>query len=687
MVVIPNNLILKTAGLIAFLWMIAINVHAQDITKDTLDLEEVVVTGTRTTRNLNEVPGRISVIDSKIVELTSAQQVDDILRYTPGINVNRSTGLYTQRPMVTLRGLSGDEQSRTLVLLNGVPINTSDEGGVNWNRINQYDIERIEVFKGPGSSLYGSNAMGGVINIITKKPSGPQEVYGGLSYGTFNTLRQNLNVRIRNNRGYYGSVSQYYLKSDGYINIPDISRTPYDIARHLEEISLSVKAGNDARNWLRWELQYDIYRDQRGEGFMINSPKGNYRNFNTNLFRGNLRGGDHKTRYDLSVYYQMENYFNVNERFRGTDYSRFDVNSYRQDMGVLLNANRELSNNNTLTAGFEYKQGGIDGGDYYQTPRPGTAIYDTIYNAGKINTLAGYIQDEHALFDNKIRLIAGLRFDRVTFYDGEFFSTDPSWSSPELIEHTWTEFSPRAGVRLNFIRQLSAYISYSHGFRASILDDLTRTGWMWVGFKEANPELGPESLSNIEIGADIFPANNLKISASAFHAKGRDFLYYVATERTIFGGRPVYRRENVTGVTLQGIEADIQYEIFEGLNLLASYTFADSRINEFTERPELENRYLKYVPGHCASASLFWHNKYINTSMRGFYKGGQFADDLNEVVLDPYFTFDVQLSRQINGNFILSLDIQDIFDNQHMQTIEYYSPGRLITARLAVRFQ
>lgn len=677
--------------------------YSQESVNDTIPLDEVVVTGTKTTRNIKEVPGRISVISSKTIEISAAQQVDDILRYTAGINVSRSTGLYSQRPMVTLRGLSGDEQSRTLVLINGVPINTSDEGGVNWNRINQHDVERIEVFKGPGSSLYGNNAMGGVINIITKKPEKPQEVYGGISYGTYNTIRQDLNVRIRNNKGYYGSISQYYLKSDGYNNVVKEDRTPYDIARSLEEISLSVKAGNDSQKWLRWELQYDVFRDRRGEGFQVLVPNGVYRNFNTNLFRANLRGGDKSTQYDLNAYYQLENYYDVNEKLRygklpigdvpiaDSTYSRYDVNSFREDMGALFNINRELTENNTLTAGFEYKQGSIEGGDYYQTPNSNTGLYDTVYNAGKIKTLAGYIQDEHAFFDNKVRLIFGLRFDRVTFDDGEYKATD-SWSTiPETKEHSWTEMSPRFGMRFNFIEEVSAYISYSHGFRASILDDLTRTGWMWVGPKYHNPELGPESLDNFEIGADLFPIEKMKISASAYYATGKDFLYYVAVdsinhpdlEPFIFG-RQAYIRENVTNITMKGIEADVQYEIIEGLNVLVSYTYANSKINKFTEMPELENKNLKYVPKHAASASLLWQNKYVNTSLRGYYKGEQFGDDRNNIVLDPYFTLDIQLSKQINENFIISLDIQDIFDTQHMETMDYLSPGHLITGRVAL---
>lgn len=663
-------------------------ISAGDLPTDTLKIDEVIVTGTKTSRNIKEVPGRVSVIKADNIEFSAIQQADDLLRTVPGINVNRSTGIYSQRPVVTLRGLSGDEQSRTLVLINGVPVNTSDEGGVNWNRINPFDIERIEVFKGPGSSLYGSNAMGGVINIITKKPSQPQEVYGGLSYGTFNTLRQDLNIRIRNVNGYYGSVSQYYLQSDGYNNVPEPDRTPHDIPRSLDELSLSARVGNDSRQWLRWELQYDIFRDKRGEGYQVYTPGGCYRNFNTNSFRGSLTGGDGRTRYDMNVYYQLENYYDVNERLRGENYSRFDVNSFREDKGLLFSGSRNIFESNTLTAGFELKRGGIEGGDYFQTPRitsDDREIYDTVYNAGVISTIAAYVQDEHAFADNKIRIIGGLRLDRVVFDKGAFYSTDPWNTMPELKSNAWTAFSPRLGLRVNMVEDVSAYLSYSHGFRASILDDLTRTGWMWVGPKYANPDLGPESLDNFEMGVDILPLDELRISASFYYGEGKDFLYYIDTGDQIFG-RPVYRRENVTGVALHGLEADVGYDLSDRFILLGSYTFASSKINSFTERPDLENKYLRYVPRHSASASLVMKSRYFNTSLLGFYKGEQFGDDANSRILDPYFTFDFQVSGKIRDNYMISLDIKDVFDNRQMENLYYLSPGRVITARTVIKF-
>ncbi len=671
-------------GLSTIIWMTGSTqfVYAQDDadTLKTVNLDEIVITATRTMRNLIEVPARISVIGSETIESSPIQQIDDMLRFIPGVNVARSSGIYSQRPMITLRGLSGDEQSRTLVLMNGVPINTSDEGGVNWNRINPFDIDRIELFKGPGSSLYGNNAMGGVINLITKKPTQPTEIFGAVSYGTFNTIRQDLNLRIRSDAGIYGTVSQYYLKSDGYNNVTEENRTDYDVARSLEEIGLSARVGYDQSEWLNWELQYDIFRDKRGEGYQIFTPDGCYRNFNTNLLRGNLNGGNKKTQYVLNLYYQLEHYYDVNERFRGQTYSRYDVDSYRKDMGLILSANRNISENNTLTAGFELKKGSIEGGDYYQT-----APYDTVYNAGAIRTLSFYAQDEHAFFDNKIRFLAGLRFDRVSFFDADYYTTDAWNTTPELNDHTWSEWSPRAGLRFNFVKEFSAYLSYSHGFRASILDDLTRTGWMWVGPKYANPELGPESLDNYETGIDIMPGKKLKVSVSAYYSKGKDFLYYVATTDSLYG-RPIYIRENVTNVSVKGMEAEIGYELYRGLNLSANYTFTDSRIDDFTERPELENKNLKLVPKHIASLSFAWNNKIVNTKIRGLYKGEQFTDDINSLIIDPYFTCDIQISKQIREHYIVSLDVMDLFDNQHMETMNYISPGRLISGRIAIKF-
>jgi iron complex outermembrane receptor protein len=341
--------------------------------------------------------------------------------------------------------------------------------------------------------------------------------------------------------------------------------------------------------------------------------------------------------------------------------------------------NHSFTKNNTLTTGFEFKKGSIKGGDYYQT-----APYDTIFNAGEIITKAFYLQDEHAFFDEKMWLTAGFRFDNIKFTNGDFYTTDPWNESPELNENEWNELSPRIGMRFNFIKNISAYISYSHGFRASILDDLTRTGWMWVGPKYANPNLGPESLDNYEIGLDYSPSYKFRLATSAYLSKGNDFLYYVATDDSLFG-RPIHIRENVTSVDITGFEAEAKYHFNTRLSFMANYNFSKTKILAFDQRPELLDKELKFTPNHIASASIFWKNRFFNSNLKLLYKSEQFADDINSEVLDAYYTLDFRVSKEFFDKFNASVEIIDLLDNQRMESNYYMSPGRIINLGLSLK--
>lgn len=119
----------------------------------TLRLEEVVVTGSGTERPISQSPGSIHVVTPLLLRNSPAQSVDDILSMLSGVNTTRSDGISNMHTNVSIRGLAGDEQGRTLVLFDGIPINTSDEGSVNWNSIHIDNVQRIEVFQRSGIFL------------------------------------------------------------------------------------------------------------------------------------------------------------------------------------------------------------------------------------------------------------------------------------------------------------------------------------------------------------------------------------------------------------------------------------------------------------------------------------------------------------------------------------------------------
>jgi iron complex outermembrane receptor protein len=665
-----------------------------ELTPTSLPLKPVVVTSTKTKRTLDNIPGKVEYINKETIEKLPAQKIDDILSLNSGVNVVRPNGIYSMNPTVTLRGTSGDEQGRTLVLVDGVPQNRTDNGGVNWNRFNLNDIEAIEILKGPGSSLYGNNSMGGVINIITKKPSLGTQGQVGLNYGSFNTFRSDFSLMSRKENGFYYSLSHYYLKSDGYNDVPeDLKSNPdYSIPRFLNELAFSSKVGINKSKAFNAEIQFDIFNDKRGEGERMITTDGGYRHFNTEFVRGKVNGGVENWNYDANIFYLHENYADVNERMRGGSYSRYDVDADRVDYGATLNFNNTIGKN-VITYGTDIRVGSIDGGDFYQTPNSKTGIYDTFMNRGQMSFIAFYVQDEINLFKDRLKVLAGLRYDMVDFSKGYFYTTDP-WNDkmPKLNDNSWSNISPRLAISVKASKSMNIYLSYSQGFRASILDDLCRTGWMWVGPKYANPELGPEIMDNYELGFNLFPSEKMSVSAAAFYSKGKDFLYYVQTQDSVFG-RPIYIRENITNVTIYGFESDFKYKISKNINLITNYTYNHSTIDEFAKNTALEGKALKYFPDHQFKFIFNWMNKYVNSNISLIYKSEQYTLDDNastnsfgdNAIIDPYYTIDLKLWREIK-DFQISLSVINLLDNQYLDNALYLSPGRIVNLGLRYKF-
>ncbi|NJK85532.1 MAG: TonB-dependent receptor [Bacteroidales bacterium] len=175
-----------------------------------------------------------------------------------------------------------------------------------------------------------------------------------------------------------------------------------------------------------------------------------------------------------------------------------------------------------MVFGADVKTGKVDGGDYYQTSE------DVVKNAGTISSGAVYLQDEWKLFTNKLNITGGIRIDHVRFFDGEYSASGnliERWNdySPEFKEHSWDEISPKLALKILPQKNISGYLSWSKGFRASILDDLCRSGWMWVGPKIANPELGPEKIHHVEFGMDFGNRTKFIFSPTIYYSLGTDF--------------------------------------------------------------------------------------------------------------------------------------------------------------------
>ncbi len=651
-----------------------------------LKMEEVVVTATKSARPIEEVAGRIQVITKEDLAKAPGQKIDDYLNNISGINVIRSNGIYTITPSVTMRGLS-KEGGRTLVLINGLPINKSDTGEVNWNRINLEDVERIEIFKGPASSLYGNNAMGGVINIITKTPAKFVEGQVAGRYSTYNTYGGNLAVAGKpwaKDFGPYYRLSGFYQKSDGYISTPEEQRTSFTRKKFLEEGQVALTLGYRLNKDHRIEFGGSYFDDQRGEGTQIQAPEGMYRQFDTTNINLAYQGQIYDWRLEFKAFYQLENYQRISESLRGTTYTRFDVKSERADKGALFHISKLLFPHNRLTLGLDYKQGSVDAKDEYKTAP------DYTHNKGTLDLYALYLQDEFDIWAGRLNLIAGLRYDYAQFREGSYFSTLPAYSSfnGPLAENNWSALTPRLSARYFFLENLSFLASYGRGFRASILDDLCRSGILWGLYKEVNPNLQPETIDSYEIGADYKPLPNLQLSASLFYSLGRDFLYFVPTGRTL-AGRALYRRENIGRVEIYGGEFDLRFHP-KPFTIFANYTYHHSEIKCFPLNPSLEGTELTNTPQHQIKVGLNWLNPYLNAGVYYYYKSSQliYTNEVTQTTkrISEYHTVDLKFWRELVKNLTISLTIQNLFDKQYLESDTDLSPGRLFWGELSYRF-
>lgn len=672
-----------------------------------VDLEELVVAATRVESNIRDIPARVTVISSLQVKSLPVQYTDEYLQYLPGVQVSRPFGIFSSKSTVTMRGLDGKEQGRVLVLLDGVPMNKADGGSVNWNLIDPAGLARIEVVKGPGSSIYGGNAMGGSVNAITKKPESRLAGTFGLEYGTFNTIggRLALSGRLHDSvsKGFYWGLNGRYLQSDGYItqSEADQQANPYIVKSNMKEWTGGIKLGYDLSQNNFVEVDLIRFNDRQGTGEKVYQEEGNTTDHDTYHARARYRGEKGRASWNVSFFYFNEHYKRVNE-FMRDDYTLYDVLSVRTDIGGLSSFSWKFSDRHRLTAGADLKQGGVDAEDVYYTST------DVVYNYGKMNTAGLFVQDEFALLHDRLKFIAALRFDYARYFDGGFSIEAPTgetsfmwqYQDPEQPEYSWNAISPKLAVQYHFNPDIRVYGGYARGFRPSVLDDLCRSGRMRGGFKVANSELEPEYLDNFELGADAWLFGKLSVSASAYYSLGKDFIYYVNSGDSIdmgFGLRPIYIPENITGVEIYGFEADASYDLLPGLRIRGNYAYAHSTISEYDPGEvsgvtDLTGKYLVEVPAHMATGIASYMNRYVNVSLACKFTGKRYVNDQNvydDIIgaaqYPAYTTLDARLWRDFR-HFYLVLTVQNIFDVDYYDSKGAVCPGRFTTLEAGVRF-
>ncbi|NQU80703.1 MAG: TonB-dependent receptor [Bacteroidetes bacterium] len=492
--------------------------NAQSSLKDTIKINEVIVTGTKVAVSRNNVPLTVTVINEKEIEESSESSLLPVLSArVPGMFVTErgitgfgvSTGSAGQ---ISIRGIGGSPNTQVLVLLNGNPQYMGIFGHPLPDAYVASDVERVEVIHGPASTLYGSNAMGGVINIITKKQQ--KDGYNAnarIMYGSYNTQKYMVNGGYKKKKfNVFAGIN--HDQTDGHRDSSDFSitdgyfRTGYEINNHFKssfDFSLSQfdatdpgpKEGNAGNS-------IDI---TRGMGaFVINNKFDN--------ISGSLR-----------LFYNFGEH-NISDGFHSTD----------NNHGVVFYEAFNLFTGNTITLGLDYKNFGGKAENIFAMNGNGIVFSDT-----SIYELGGYILLQQRIF-SKLMLNAGFRLTH-----NQVFGNEPV---------------PSVGFAYNATAKTIIKGSVSKGFRSPTIREL----FMWA---PANNTLLPERMMQYETSVNQYLfKDKLSVEITAFKAEG-DNLIKIIME----GNQPKYVN---TGVFSNlGLEFAINFMPSENLKFHSNYSY------------------------------------------------------------------------------------------------------------------
>jgi iron complex outermembrane receptor protein len=502
---------------------------------DTIILDDIVVTGTMPKVNLRNVPMSISVVSgNKITQRLQPSLLPLLAEEVPGLFISQrgvmGYGVAAGAAGgMSIRGIGGSPTSGVLVLIDGHPQYMGLMGHPLADSYQSMMTERVEVVRGPASVLYGSNAMGGVINIITRKQeSDGSHKSAQFSYGSYNTLSAELSGGFRKSQ-FYTNGSLSYNHSDGHRENMD-----------FEQFNGYIKAGYDfTDNWNSF-IDVNLSKSLSSNPGTVTSP---IIDNDADILRGvasaSLENNYDNTSGAVKLFYNFGTH-NINDGYN--DYSSF-IPDYRfrsndQMFGASAYQSFSFFEGNKTTAGIDLQRFGGEA----ITKFPNEPARDSTQVDIHLNNVAVYLNVQQTVMDERLTFNAGIRLDHHELNGSEWV--------PQLgLSFTPTSYTSIKGI-------------LSKGFRNPTIRELYM-------FPPRNADLKAERLMNYEISLlQMLPEIGISLGINLFYIKGDNII-----QTQIVEGRPL--NVNSGEVENRGFEVTANYNISEELRLSANYSLLD----------------------------------------------------------------------------------------------------------------
>ena len=655
--------------------------------------EQVVVSATRSEMKLSELPGSPVLLSTEDLNANPALTLDDTLRRIPGFNLFRRATSRVSNPTtqgVSLRGLGASGPSRALVLEDGVPLVDPFGGWVYWDRIPPTELSSVEVFRGGASNLYGSDAMGGVVQFLSRVPSSPAGSVD-ISYGNENT--PDLSAWAGTAIGKWDFEAATDLaRTDGYILVPSSQRGLVDSlanSKHATiDAGLGYRIGETGRAFLRGtffdEARHNgtpIQVNSTGTGFGVagvNAPVGT-RDWISARVYGEAQG------YDQS--------FSSVAPDRNSEHLTDLQHVPSQLLGTAVQWNH-LFSNQTLIAGADANE--VMGASVEQLFSAASGLHFANNIAGGRQRTVGAFGEDIIRLGDRWTIIVGARFDDWNNFNGSTVRLPLPAGPPTGInfaDRSENSFSPRLSLNRRVSDNVSLSASAYRAFRAPTLNELYRSFRQGTTLTQNNPVLRAERLTGAEAGVRVLGfGNKLEARGTAFWADVVDPVTNVTISSV--PNLTTRERQNLGRTRSIGTELDGIVHVSSTVQVSAGYEYTHATVLDTSA--VLNGLNVPEVPRHQFSfEARYWNPQVVMVSVQGRYSSSQFDDDINTLLLKRYYVMDLLVARTLghgieiygaaenafNQRYATALSAPQTAGGQALQTL-----GPPILARVGVRF-
>jgi len=608
-------------------------------------LEDIVVTANRSAQSIDKVGASVTVLTQAALEAAQATSVPDTLARTAGVSFTRNGGVGTSTT-VNIRGAEGHH---TVVLIDGVKMNdpSSTQGGANFSNLLVGDVGRIEILRGAQSTLWGSQAIGGVVNIVTAEPTeafqgnlsaeagsrGTQYFRGGLGGTT-----DRLSWRLAANRFETDGFSAYATgtEDDGYENT--------NLSGRLN-LKLTDAASLDLRTvWSDGQNDFDAFNGDSRE-YAETEEMVTYAGLNFDLLDGRLR--------NRIGYAYTDTQRNNTNPARTIETSTFESKgeNTRWDYQGSFAFTDDLS----ATFGLESERAEM------RTRSPSNSTLKPAFGTGRADQDSAYVQVQWAALPS-LNLTAGLRYDDHAQYGDNALGQ---------VAAAWTLNEGKTVLRA----------SWGQGFRAPGLYELYS--------EYGNLSLQPEEFDAWEVSLQQKLLDRAIVAVTYFNREADNEIRYNGCASTadllcvVNGAMRWGYYANVQQTEAQGIEVSGTYEVTPALRLVANYTWTDATSASGANK----GKQLTRRPEHMANLSAdYAFASGLKTGLAVRYSGETFTNDGNTGTLDEYTLVDLRVSYPIDDNLELYGRVENLFDEQYQIVQNYGTADRGVFGGVRIRF-